>query len=47
MSTETKQALDDWLEKQTQHMEKYIDGLLTDLEESFHRVVLKYWRKGT
>ncbi len=28
-------------------MAKYCCGYKTDLEEGFHRVVLKYWRKGT
>ena len=28
-------------------MEKYCNGFKTDLEESFHRVALKYWKKGT
>ena len=26
---------------------KYCFGYKTDLEESFHRVTLKYWKKGT
>ena len=47
MSDETKAALDDWLRNACHQLEKYSDGLLTDLEESFHRVALKYWKKGT
>ena len=42
MSSETKQTLDDWLETSCKHIEKYSDGLLTDIEESFHRTTLKY-----
>jgi hypothetical protein len=47
MSPETKDALDKWLETQSKNIEKYMYGHLTSLEESFHRVALKYWKKGT
>ena len=42
MTTETKTALKGWLESQLIDVEKYVLGLKTDLEESFHRVTLKY-----
>jgi hypothetical protein len=39
--------LKNWLEKNSQDFDKYCLGLKTDLEESFHRVALKYWKKGS
>jgi hypothetical protein len=47
MQAKTRLALMDWLENQCKDIQKYCHGLVTDLEESFHRVALKYWKKGT
>jgi len=47
LSNETKSALESWLENQKDVINKIREGLLTDLEESFHRTCLKYWKKGT
>ena len=47
LSEETKKDLDEWLDSQNDVIETIKDGLLTDLEESFHRKVLKYWQKGS
>jgi hypothetical protein len=44
LSQETMEALTTWLENFSEDLSKYSKGLLT--EESFHRVVLKYWKKG-
>lgn len=44
---ETVKAVEKFLETNSKKMEKYALGYKTDLEESFHRVVLKYWKKGT
>ena len=46
LAQKTKDAFDDWVEKEATNLEKYCDGLLTDLEESFHNMNKKYWRKG-
>ena len=46
LTQETKDAFEEWVEKEAMHLEKYCDGLLTDLEESFHNLNKKYWRKG-
>jgi len=47
ISNGTMTAWHEWMKKVSNNMEKYSDGLLTDLEESFHRVALKYWKKGS
>jgi hypothetical protein len=47
LSQTTEKALEEWLELQCKNIGKYSDGLLTDLEESFHHKVLKYWKKGS
>ena len=43
----TLNKLKNWLEKNSQDFDKYCLGLKTDLEESFYRVTLKYWKKGS
>ena len=35
-SSTTKEAFKKWIEKQLKHIERFNDGLLTDLKESFH-----------
>jgi hypothetical protein len=47
MQMKTRLALESWLKNQCKDLSKYCQGLRTDLEESFHRVALKYWKKGT
>jgi hypothetical protein len=47
MQANTRIALMNWLEMQCKDLEKFCLGLKTDLEESFHRVALKYWKKGS
>jgi hypothetical protein len=46
LTQDTKDAFESWVEKEATHLERYCDGLLTDLEESFHNLNKKYWRKG-
>lgn len=46
VSEATEEAVRDWCKEKCKELQKYVDGHLTDLEESFHRVVLKYWKKG-
>src|SRR5690349_21035256 len=47
ISAKSVAAVEEWLQKKTSKniMEKYSNGYKTDLEESFHHVVLKYWKK--
>ena len=47
ISAKTEEAFSSWLEIQSKDLEKYVNGYLTDLEESFHHSSLKYWKKGT
>jgi DNA-binding NtrC family response regulator len=48
-NTISEKTIESLFEKQTRNneMEKFCEGYRTDLEEGFHRVVLKYWRKET
>lgn len=46
MSETTLNDLETWMEEQTKDLEHYIHGDLTDLEESFHKTSLKFWKKG-
>ncbi len=47
LSSETIKVFTHWLESFTSNFHKYANGLLTDIEESFHRLILKYWKKGS
>jgi hypothetical protein len=47
ISEQTANDLELWLTKNSTDFDKYCHGLKTDLEESFHRVALKYWKKGS
>jgi len=49
ISKRTMEDLENWFECQTKNneMEKFCKGYKTDLEEGFHRVALKYWKKGS
>ena len=47
MQAKTRLALMDWLKNQCKDIQKYCHGLVTDLEESFHKVALNYRKKGT
>jgi hypothetical protein len=46
LSEETMNVFQTWMKDFSEDFHKYKDGLLTDIEESFHRLILKYWRKG-
>jgi hypothetical protein len=47
LSKETMEVFTNWLESFAGDFHKYANGLLTDIEESFHRLILKYWKKGS
>ena len=46
LSDETMEVFTKWLTDFSSDFHKYCHGYLTDIEESFHRVVNKYWKKG-
>jgi hypothetical protein len=46
LSDETMEVFTNWLTNFSTSFHKYCHGYLTDIEESFHRVVNKYWKKG-
>jgi hypothetical protein len=47
ISEQTTNDLKLWLTKNSTDFDKYCHGLKTDLKESFHRIALKYWKKGS